>query len=117
MAEAKRPEGLQGGEEKPLNKNIMEEKKEKKLSYEELSARFGELYAQYQKLMAQYRKAAEALDNRNYGYAYLDLIFKVMEHPERYSEAFVSECAEAIEKMIREVIKEVSEQEPIADEA
>lgn len=95
----------------------MEEKKEKKLSYEELSARFGELYAQYQKLMAQYRKAAEALDNRNYGYAYLDLIFKVMEHPDLYSKEFVAECAATIEKMIRDVINEVSEEKSVANEA
>lgn len=115
----KRPVERLKREEKPLNKIAMEEKKEKKLSYEELSERFGQLYAQYQKLMAQYRKAAEELDDKSFGYAstYLTLMFKVMEHPDMYSEEFVKWCAFHIEKMLRDAVKSTSEQEEESDEA
>lgn len=81
----------------------MEEKKKtvqpEKLSYDELKQRFGELFGQYQKLSAEYQRAMEALNNRDFDYTsfFLSMLFKVMEHPEMYSEEFVSWTSKHIE--------------------
>ena len=81
----------------------MEEKKKnvqpEKLSYDELKQRFGELSLQYQKLVAEYRKAMEALNSRDFDYTsfFLSMLFKVMEHPEMYSEEFVTWTSKHIE--------------------
>ena len=84
----------------------MEEKKnpgQKKLSYEELAKNFGELHLQYQKLAAEYRKAMEALNNRDFDYSsfFLSMLFKVMEHPEMYSDKFVEWSTKHIEDALR----------------
>lgn len=81
----------------------MEEKKkagqQEKLSYDELKQRFGDLFGQYQKLSAEYQRAMEALNNRDFDYTsfFLSMLFKVMEHPEMYSEEFVSWTSKHIE--------------------
>lgn len=81
----------------------MEEKKkagqQEKLSYEELAKNFGELHLQYQKLAAEYRKAMEALNNRDFDYTsfFLSMLFKVMDHPEMYSDKFVEWTGKHIE--------------------
>ena len=81
----------------------MEEKKkvgqQEKLSYDELKQRFGDLFGQYQKLSAEYQRAMEALNNRDFDYTsfFLSMLFKVMEHPEMYSEEFVSWTGKHIE--------------------
>lgn len=77
----------------------MEENKNKKLSYEELSKAASDLHVQYQKLVVEYQKAMEALRNRDFDYTsfFLSMLFKVMEHPEMYNDKFVSWCSENIE--------------------
>ena len=77
----------------------MEENKNKKLSYEELSQAASDLHVQYQKLVVEYQKAMEALRNRDFDYTsfFLSMLFKVMEHPEMYNDKFVSWCSENIE--------------------
>lgn len=84
----------------------MEENKNKKLSYEELSQAASDLHVQYQKLVAEYKKlgeeyqkAMEALHNRDFDYTsfFLSMLFKVMDHPEMYNDKFVSWCSENIE--------------------
>lgn len=82
----------------------MEEKKQnqpqqKKLSYEELSKAASELHVQYQKLMAEYQKALEALRNRDFDYTsfFLQMLFKVMDHPEMYKDEFVKWASDNIE--------------------
>ena len=81
----------------------MEEKKkagqQEKLSYEELAKNFGELHLQYQKLVAEYQKAMSALNNRDFDYSsfFLSMLFKVMEHPEMYSDKFVEWAGKHIE--------------------
>ncbi len=82
----------------------MEEKKQnKKLTYEELTKAFGDLHLQYQKLADAYQKAVQALQSKDFEYSsfYLSMLFKVMEHPEMYSEEFSSWCAENIEAALR----------------
>lgn len=80
----------------------MEEKKQnqtKKLSYEELSKAASELHVQYQKLMAEYQKAVQALNSRDFDYTsfYLQMLFKVMEHPEMYTKEFTDWASKNIE--------------------
>lgn len=80
-------------------KNQAQEPERKKLSYEELSKAASELHIQYQKLVVEYKKAVEALNNREFEYNsfFLTMLFKVMEHPERYTEKFVKWSSENIE--------------------
>ena len=82
----------------------MEEKNKKagqqeKLSYEELKQKFGDLFGQYQKLSAEYQRAVQALNNRDFDYTsfFLSMLFKVMEHPEMYSDEFVNWSSKHIE--------------------
>lgn len=69
----------------------MEEAKNKKLSYEELSKAAGELHMQYQKLANEYQKVVAELNNRRFDQTafFLQMSFKVVEHPEMYAEEFV----------------------------
>lgn len=83
----------------------MEEKKQeepKKLTYEELSAKFNELYIQYQKLTKMYQQAMAAMQDKNFEYMsfFLQMNFKVMEHPNRYPEKFISWCSKNIQDML-----------------
>ena len=80
----------------------MEEKNNKKLTYEELSKAASELHVQYQKLAGEYQKAMEALRNRDFEYTsfFLQMLFKVMEHPEMYKSEFVNWCSGNIESAL-----------------
>lgn len=81
----------------------MEEKKKpgqtEKLTYDELKQRFGDLFGQYQKLSAEYQRAMEALNARDFDYTsfFLSMLFKVMEHPEMYTDTFVTWAGKKIE--------------------
>ena len=87
---------------KSLKQKVMEESKEKKLSYEELSRAASDLHVQYQKLMGEYRKAMEALQNRDFEYTsfFLTMLFKVIDHPEMYKEEFVTWCIDNIQAVL-----------------
>jgi len=81
----------------------MEEKKtgqQEKLTYDELKQKFGDLFAQYQKLSAEYQRAVEALNARDFDYTsfFLSMLFKVMEHPEMYTDTFVTWSGKKIEE-------------------
>ena len=80
-----------------------EEKKEQasKLSYDELKGSFDNLMQQYNKLMAEYRQAVDALNQFDYTQFFLGLLFKVMEHPNRYSDKFVVWCSKNIEGAVQ----------------
>ena len=69
------------------------------MSYEELAKNFGELHLQYQKLASAYQKAVEALNDKGFDYTsfFLSMLFKVMEHPEMYTEEFVAWTSKNIE--------------------
>lgn len=79
----------------------MEEKKQKqeKLSYEQLQKLAGDLSQQNQLLSMRIQKMEEALQNRDFDYTsfFVSMLFKVMEHPEMYSDEFVSWTAKHIE--------------------
>ena len=81
----------------------MEEKNKnqqpKKLSYDELNKAASELHVQYQKLLAEYQKAMQALQSRDFDYTsfFLQMLFKVMEHPEMYKDDFIKWASENIE--------------------
>lgn len=77
----------------------MEEKSNKKLTYEELSKAASDLHTQYQKLVVEYQKAMDALQRRDFDYTsfFLSMLFKVMEHPEMYTDEFVQWCSKNIE--------------------
>ena len=87
-----------------MEENKTKKEEPKKLSYEELSQAASNLHVQYQKLLAQYQKAMAALNDRSFEYTsfFLSMLFKVMEHPEMYSEDFVKWCAGNIESALRD---------------
>lgn len=89
----------------------MEEKKQpvmkpvqptKKLTYEELNQAASELHTQYQKLAQEYQKVVAALNNRQFDYMsfLLQMLFKVMEHPEMYTQEFVKWASSNIEESL-----------------
>ena len=80
-------------------KKIAEEAAQKELSYDELKRVASDLHVQYQKLQAEYLKARQALDEQDFNYTafFLQMLFKVLEHPENYSKEFVPWCAKNIE--------------------
>lgn len=77
----------------------MEEKKQK-LTYEELAKAFGDLNTQYQKLMREYQGALKALGNIDSTGFFLNAAFRVLEHPEMYSDSFVALCAGKVEYIV-----------------
>ncbi len=81
----------------------MEAKEQKKLTYEELSKKFGDLYSQYQQLSGYVKKLQAALDEQSFNQAsfFLSMLFKVMEHPEMYSDEFVKWSVENIESAMK----------------
>lgn len=86
----------------PDTSKIMEVKKQvkdQKLSYEELSRAASELHMNYQKLQQKYMEAVEALRNREFEYTsfFLQMLFKVLEHPEQYTQEFVDWSVKNIE--------------------
>ena len=95
----------------------MEEKQNKKLSYEELSKRFGELYEDYQRLSRDYRGAVDALRNIDSTSFYLNAAFQVMSHPEMYSDSFVNDCSKKIEYIVTKFGENMEPQKEEAGEA
>lgn len=92
----------------------MEEKQEKKMSYDELKDALNQLYKDYQKLMREYQGAVQALNNIDATNFYLNAAFKVMERPELYSDTFVKNCSDKIEYI---VTKFADSMEPQQEEA
>lgn len=101
-----------------MEENKTKKEEPKKLSYEELSQAASNLHVQYQKLLAEYKKAVNALNDRSFEYTsfFLSMLFKVLEHPEMYSEEFTKWCATNIEASLR-TFEESAKQEGKADEA
>ena len=101
----------------------MEEKKKngqpEKLSYDELKQRFGDLFGQYQKLSAEYQRAMEALNNRDFDYTsfFLSMLFKVMEHPEMYTDEFCKWTSEHIMDALYSFDNAMKQQPKNANEA
>lgn len=78
----------------------MEEKKNnqtEKLSYEELSDALSDVTNNYNRLMARYQEAVNALNNFDFSSFFLSMLFKVMEHPNRYDEKFIKWCVSNIQ--------------------
>lgn len=77
-------------------------KKQEKLSYEELQKVAGELSQQNQKLMQYVKQLQDALQKRDFDYTsfFLSMLFKVMEHPEMYSDKFVKWVSESVEEAL-----------------
>ena len=84
----------------------MEENKKnqqpKKLTYDELNKAASELHVQYQKLLGEYQKAMQALQNRDFDYTsfFLQMLFKVMDHPKQYEDNFVKWAAANIQSTL-----------------
>lgn len=83
----------------------MEEKKtnkQEKLSYEDLQKLAGDLSEQNQKMYHQILQMREALERRDFDYTsfFLSMLFKVMEHPEMYSDDFVTWSSKNIESAL-----------------
>ena len=79
-----------------------EKKKEQKLSYEDLQKLAGELSQQNQKMYQQLKQMHEALERRDFDYSsfFLSMLFKVMEHPEMYTDEFVNWSSKQIESAL-----------------
>ena len=84
----------------------MEEKKttqkQQKLSYEDLQKLAGDLSEQNQKMYQQIRRMQEIIEKKDFDYTsfFLSMLFKVMEHPEMYSEDFVNWASKNIENAL-----------------
>lgn len=93
------------------------EENSKKLSYEELSKRFGELYAQYQKAMEYIQKLQNTLSDNNFNQIsfFVSMLFKVMERPEMYNEDFIKWSQENIESALRTFADTFKESEENGD--
>lgn len=85
----------------------------KKLSYEELQKVASELHANYKKLMAEYRKAMEALSNREYEMSLnlIQMLFRVVEHSDKYDSDFAKFCAENVKGAIMSFMETMKPQE------
>ncbi len=84
------------------NKKTKEKTKEdinRKLTYDELNKAFADLHQQYQRLASEYRKAMDALGSRDFEYTsfFLQALFRVLDHPDRYGDKFVDWCVKNIE--------------------
>ena len=79
------------------------EKEQKKLTYEELSQKFGELYSQYQCMSEYVQKLQAALNENSFNQMsfFISMLFKVMEHPEMYNADFVKWAQENIESSLK----------------
>lgn len=85
-----------------------------KLTYDELNKACADLHQNYQRLAAEYQKAVQALNNRQFDYMsfLLQMLFKVMEHPEMYSQEFVKWASANIEESLQEFAKSLAPAEP-----
>lgn len=100
------------------NNKIQEEPK--KLTYEELSAKFNDLWQQYEKLVGLHRQALAQLNDQSFNVMsfYLNMLFKVMEHPNRYPEKFLNWTSRNIQSMMHSLEESlVPPQEPQKTEA
>lgn len=98
----------------------MEEKKEtkqQKLTYEELAAKFNQLYGDYQKLMHEYQGALKALNNIDSTSFFLNAAFKILEHPEMYSDSFVAMCAGKVEYIVNRFAENMEPEQEESGEA
>lgn len=79
-----------------------EKKKQEKLSYEQLQKTAGELYQQNQQLVQRLQQMQAALENRDFDYTsfFVSMLFKVMDHPEMYSDTFVQWASSKIEETL-----------------
>ena len=85
----------------------MEENKEKQeknqqpqpLTYEELKEKLADVYGNYQRLTVEYRKLMDTLNDKAFEYNafFVNMLFKVIEHPGRFKEKFVKWASENIE--------------------
>lgn len=96
----------------------MEEKKspikpvaQQKLTYDELNKACADLHQQYQRLAAEYQKAVAALNDRQFSYMsfFLQMLFKVLEHPEMYTEEFVKWTSQNIEQSLSSFAESVAQ--------
>lgn len=85
-------------------------KKQEKLSYEELQKLAGDLSQQNQKMYQQIVQMRDALDRRDFDYSsfFLSMLFKVMEHPEMYSDDFVTWASKQIESALTAFAEAIS---------
>lgn len=98
------------------------ENKNQKLSYEELNKAASELHVQYQKLLTEYQKAMSMLQAKDFEYMsfFLQMLFKVVDHSEKYSADFSVWAIENIENMMTQLAAATqknleSEDEPKAE--
>ena len=88
----------------------MEEKKQKqeKLSYEQLQKLAGDLGQQNQQLVQRLQQMQQVLENRDFDYTsfFVSMLFKVMDHPEMYSDNFVAWASGHIESILTSFAKE-----------
>lgn len=88
----------------------MEEKKQAKLTYDELQQKFGELFAQYQKATNYIQKLEQTLSESTFNQTsfLISMLFKVMDHPEQYKTDFVKWASENIESTLAELANALS---------
>lgn len=100
------------GGSKPANK-------QEKLSYEKLNQMAGDLYQQNQQLIARMKQMQAALDESEFNRQsfFLSMLFKVVEHSDRYKSDFVVWCVENIESALTSFADGLSSEEEKKEDA
>lgn len=85
-----------------MEKNKTQKAEGQKLSYEDLNRAASDLYQQNQKLIAQIKQMQTALEERDFNYTsfFISMLFKVVEHPEAYTDNFLKWAIECIESSL-----------------
>lgn len=83
-----------------------------KLSYEELQQKFGDLFTQYQKATSYIAKLEAAMDEHQFAHMnfFVNMLFKVMDHHEMYTQDFVKWSAANIEQILTGFAESMAEQ-------
>ena len=100
---------------------VMEEKtkQSQKLTYEQLQKVAGDLHQQNQQLVHQMQQMQSALEDRSFNYTsfFLSMLFRVMEHPEMYTDKFVSWASGKIEEVLVDFANTGEPEQESKDEA
>lgn len=102
------PAGQQGKQAQPAERKEPTVEELKK-AYGDLNKRFSELFTQYQKLSRMYNDAMSQIKGFDYLSFFLSMLFKVMEHPNRYPEGFIVWCSKHIQRLLTTFESELRE--------
>jgi len=89
-------------EEVKQNNEAAAPQEEQRVSYEQLKDIASNLHVQNQRLAHENEQMRKALENREFDYSsfFLSMLFKVLEHPNRYDDKFIHWCTNRIKSAL-----------------